>query len=129
MIKKITFALLATTFISTAASAVDAAPPAGAAPATSANASAQHSAPDAKNWDSLSKAEKVKLIEQKHQASIQKANARWKSKTDDEKIAAYEKRRNAARERFQAKNNPAATSGATPNAAAAVSAPPAPAKQ
>ncbi len=122
--KKFLTALLVTTAISTAAMAASAAP--AAAPAGAA-LTGDYKA-DARNYNSMTKDQKLKFIEERRNAMIQKSNDKWKNMSDDEKIAKYEHGRTAAASRREQHNSVnaasnAITAGSVPNAASAVAAP------
>jgi len=123
--KKLVLSLMIATAICGTASA--ATTPAATAPAT-----APAGQLDPKNWDSLNRQQKLQLVEQKHQESIDKSTARWKGMTDDEKIAQFEKRhaRYAAwHAKKQAAANSAAAAPSTSAPMAATATPAQPAKQ
>ena len=56
-------------------------------------------------WDSMTRAEKLKMIEQRHAERSKKYEAKWKSMSDDEKIAQYEKRRKRFMEMREKRRN------------------------
>ena len=118
MIKQLTFTALVLTALSNAAVAIDVRPPASANSSAVTLNSLSPMAGEAKpiaaakgkvEYETLSRAEKLKLINERHAASVKKAEIKWKSMTDDEKIAKYEKRRNAfiARRNAKAQQNAA----------------------
>ncbi len=143
--KKLFLALAITSFAANA-SAVNVTPPASATSATpaaaatsaeklnslvpqagdekpAAPAAKMHESKDQmKNWETLSKAEKIKLLEDRHA----KREAKWKSMSEDQKLAQFEKRRSKFLEMRQKRLNNTAPAAGTNTTTPAVS--PAPAK-
>lgn len=106
MTKQFIFSLLLATSLSTTAQAVDMPAPGSdkgtvepSLPASKEddklieNPAAAKEMAKKEDWDSLTKEQKLKRIEEKRTERNKKSDAKWKKMTADEKIAQYEKRR------------------------------------